>query len=311
MTDVGLHPQWIVPQWPAPPVVRALITTRAGGFSTGAFGAGEGGGLNLGLKSGDAVETVQANRARLRAVLPAAPHWLQQVHGAAVADIDATSHADVDATNHADNHDSNHADNHGDSHGDNHASNHANNHTSNHTSNHADIHADAVPTPADAAISLRPRRVCVVSIADCLPVFFADRQGRAVGVAHAGWRGLAAGILQNTAIALRERLGEADASLLAYLGPAIGPSAFEVGPDVLAAMRERLPQADAAFRPRHGTKGKYLCDLFALARQALAQVAVTDVYGGGDCTYSDPRRFYSYRRDGVTGRHAALIWIER
>jgi YfiH family protein len=297
MTDVGLHPQWIVPQWPAPPVVRALITTRAGGFSTGAFGAVEGGGMNLGLKSGDAVETVQANRARLRAVLPAAPRWLQQVHGAAVADIDATSHADVDATNHADNHDSNHADNH--------ATNHANNHANNHASNHADA------APADAAISLRPRRVCVVSIADCLPVFFADRRGRAVGVAHAGWRGLAAGILQNTATALRERLGEADASLLAYLGPAIGPSAFEVGPDVLAAMRERLPQADAAFRPRHGTTGKYLCDLFALARQALAQVAVTDVYGGGDCTYSDPRRFYSYRRDGVTGRHAALIWIER
>lgn len=250
------HPQWIVPDWPAPARVRALITTRAGGVSTGPFGAGKGGGLNIGTKSGDAIEAVQANRARLRTVVPAEPRWLQQVHGATV----------VDASD------------------------------------------DGEPTSADAAITSKPGRVCVVSIADCMPVLFADREGRAVGVAHAGWRGLAAGILQNTATAIRQRLGDGEATLLAYLGPAIGPAHFEVGPDVLAAMRERLPQAAVAFRPL--PEGKYLCDLFSLARQALAQVAVTQVFGGTDCTYSDEARFFSYRRDRVTGRHAALIWIE-
>jgi hypothetical protein len=257
MTNLRPHPQWIVPDWPAPAKVRALITTRAGGVSSGSFADGQGnGGMNLGLKSGDAIECVQANRARLRAWLPTEPRWLQQVHGAAVADLDD----------------------------------------------------DGALAPADAAITLQPGRVCVVSIADCLPVLFAHHEGRAVGVAHAGWRGLAAGILQSTAAAMRARLGDPRAALLAYLGPAIGPAHFEVGPEVLAAMGERLPRAAEAFRPLH--PGKYLCDLFGLARQALAQVSVTRVFGGGDCTYGDAARFYSYRREKVTGRHAALIWIE-
>jgi YfiH family protein len=251
-------PQWIVPQWPAPATVRALLTPRAGGVSRGPFGAADGaGGLNLGMASGDSADDVRANRARLRAALPAAPCWLQQVHGATVVEVGSGS----------------------------------------------------VSTPADAAICARARRVCVVSIADCMPVLFAERDGRAVGVAHAGWRGLAGGILQNTAAALRARLGAADAKLLAYLGPAIGPAHFEVGAEVLEAMRGRLPRAADAFRA--SGRGKYLCDLFALARQALAQAGVDSVYGGGDCTYSDPERFYSYRRDGITGRHAALVWIER
>jgi hypothetical protein len=211
--------------------------------------------MNLGLKSGDAIEAVQANRARLRAVLPAEPRWLRQVHGATVADADA----------------------------------------------------DGEPTEADASIALRPGRVCVVSVADCLPVLFADAGGRAVGVAHAGWRGLAAGILQNTATMMRARLGDRRATLLAYLGPAIGPARFEVGAEVLDAMRQRLPQAGDGFRPLNS--GKYLCDLFALARQALAQVEVERVCGGGDCTHGDAGRFYSYRRDKVTGRHAAVIWL--
>ena len=275
MTAFIPHPRWIVPDWPASAKVRALITTRAGGVSTGRFDDGQGGGgLNVGLQSGDAIESVQANRALLRAQLPAEPRWLRQTHGASVVDI--SNLGDVSDIAMA-----------------------------------AGVAEVGEPPQADAAITLRHGRVCVVSIADCLPVFFADRQGRAVGVAHAGWRGLAAGILQNTAAAMRGGLGDAGATLLAYLGPAIGPSAFEVGPDVLAAMRKRLPQADAAFRPIERQPGKYLCDLFALARQALAQVAVTDVYGDGDCTYSDPARFYSYRRDRITGRHAALIWLDR
>ena len=257
MSTPGVHPQWILPDWPAPARVRAVITTRAGGVSAGRFDDGlGGGGMNVGLNSGDDIESVYGNRARLRAVLPAEPHWLRQVHGAAVADLDD----------------------------------------------------EIAPVAADAAITLQPRRVCVVSVADCMPVLFADAAGRGIGVAHAGWRGLAAGILQKSAAAMRRRLGDADRELLAYLGPAIGPARFEVGAEVLDAMGERLPRAAEAFRPLG--QGKYLCDLFTLARQALAQVSVTRVSGGNACTYDDPTRYYSYRRDKVTGRHAALIWLD-
>jgi YfiH family protein len=161
---------------------------------------------------------------------------------------------------------------------------------------------------ADASVTRRPGTVCVVSIADCLPVLFTDTEGRAVGAAHAGWRGLAAGVLQNTAVALRRQLDDPDAELFAWLGPAIGPQRFEVGDDVLAAMRARLPLAEAAFVA--ASSGKSLCNLFLLARQALAQVGIERVFGGGLCTFSDATRFYSFRRDRVTGRHAALIWLE-
>jgi len=256
VTVVAAHPQWIVPDWAAPRNVRTLITTRAGGVSGGPFAAGTGGGMNIGLKSGDVIENVRSNRARLRAVLPNEPCWLQQVHGATVVRADAAS----------------------------------------------------APATADAAISLQPGCVCAVSIADCLPVLFADRGGRAVGAAHAGWRGLAAGVIQNTAREMRAMLGDAGADLVAYLGPAIGPAHFEVGAEVLAAMGERLPQAGRAFAPM--AQGKYLADLFALARQALEQAGIERIFGGGDCTFSDATRFYSYRRDRVTGRHAALIWLE-
>jgi len=159
---------------------------------------------------------------------------------------------------------------------------------------------------ADASWTTEAGVVCVVLVADCMPVFLCDAAGRAVAVAHAGWRGLAAGVLQATAAALRLALGDPDARLLAWCGPAIGPRHFEVGPEVLAAMRERLPDADAAFRATEG--GKYYADLPRLAQQALAQAGVDDVAATSGCTYSDAVRFYSYRRDGVTGRHAAVIW---
>jgi len=159
---------------------------------------------------------------------------------------------------------------------------------------------------ADAAWTMHADVVCTVLVADCMPVFLCDAAGRGVAVAHAGWRGLAAGILQDTAAALRAALGEPAATLLAWCGPAIGPLHFEVGPEVRDAMRARLPDADVAFRRADG--GKYFADLPALARQALTEAGVAEVAGTSACTYSDPARFYSYRRDGVTGRHAAVIW---
>ncbi len=168
-----------------------------------------------------------------------------------------------------------------------------------------------MPLAADAATAVRPDVVCCVTVADCLPVLLADRSGQVVAVAHAGWRGMAAGIVQATVRAMRERASEAGTALgeiAAFLGPCIGPRAFEVGPEVLAAMRTHLPQAERAFRARG--RGKWLADLPELARQALAQVDVHAVGGGRWCTLEDPERFYSFRRDRITGRHAALIWLE-
>jgi len=252
--DNAAAAQWIQPEWPAPANVQALITARAGGVSTGPWGAADGGGMNLGDSCGDTAQNVAANRRRLRELLPAEPCWLKQVHGTAVVDAQWATAGVV----------------------------------------------------ADAAFAITPGAVCCVLVADCLPVLLATADGRGVAAAHAGWRGLAGGVIQNTVTALRTALGDNSAPLLAYLGPAIGPSRFEVGPEVLDAMQQSLPDAASAFTDH--APGKLRADLFALARQALAQVGVTQVYGGGQCTMSDPARFYSFRYASPTGRQAALIW---
>jgi len=158
---------------------------------------------------------------------------------------------------------------------------------------------------ADAGVSFRPGTVCAVLTADCLPVLFCDVGGTVVAAAHAGWRGLAAGVLEAAVAAMRRPAGE----ILAWLGPAIGPAAFEVGDEVRAAFVARDAAAAAAFVP-HGA-GKWLCDLDALARQRLAALGLRRIDGGGLCTASDADRFYSYRRDGATGRMASLVWLER
>jgi hypothetical protein len=134
---------------------------------------------------------------------------------------------------------------------------------------------------------------------------FTDTTGSVVAAAHAGWRGLSGGVIRNTVSALNAA-GAPSGALLAYVGPGIGPGAFEVGPDVLAAFTAENPDAAAAFVPV--TAGKWLADLFTLVRRALLDAGVKNIYGGGLCTYSDPARFYSYRRDRTTGRMAALIW---
>lgn len=241
-----LHPDWIVPEWPAPPHVRALITTRAGGCSTGPYSS-----LNLGLRTGDHVDAVAANRARLRAALPQEPKWLQQIHGCTVAEADALE----------------------------------------------------LETPeADASVARRPGIVCAVLIADCVPVLFTNRGGSVVAIAHAGWRGLAGGVIERSVAAI----GEPPGDLLAYLGPGIGPRAFEVGPDVRDAFLANNPRDAAAFAPH--APGKWLADLFLLIDRRLRRAGVRHLFGGGTCTYSDPSRFFSYRRDRTTGRMAALIW---
>jgi hypothetical protein len=240
---------WIVPDWPAPPGVRALSTTRTGGVSHAPYAS-----LNLGQHVGDDPAAVRENRRRLRAVLPAEPVWLQQVHGTRVFGVDGRG---VDP-----------------------------------------------PPEADAAWTAARDVVCAVMTADCLPVLFCDDAGTTVAAAHAGWRGLVGGVLENTVAALPV----APERLLAWLGPAIGPSAFEVGDEVRAAFVAADPAAARAFTP--GTAGKWMANLFLLARQRLARAGVGRVYGGGVCTVSDPERFYSHRRDRVSGRQATLVWLQ-
>ena len=167
----------------------------------------------------------------------------------------------------------------------------------------ADLDAGAGPKgPADAAVTHAAGPVCVVQVADCLPVLLCTGGGSAVGAAHCGWRGLAAGGLEATGRAMRTP----PAQLLAWLGPAIGQAHFEVGEDVHAAFTAGDPGAAPAFVKNE--RGRWQCDLYALARRRLAALGVERVSGGGWCTYADPGRFFSYRRDGRCGRMAALIW---
>ena len=169
------------------------------------------------------------------------------------------------------------------------------------------INADHPQTTmqADACIATRAGVVCAIMTADCAPVLLADRCGRVVGAAHAGWRGLASGVLETTVNAMRDCGAE---EILAWLGPGIGPQAFEVGEDVLDAFAHL--QADASvFRAIADRPGKFLADLPALAKRALAGVGVTQVSGGEHCTVTDPKRFYSFRRERTTGRMASMIWL--
>ena len=175
----------------------------------------------------------------------------------------------------------------------------------------ADADTTAGPVEADASVAHRSGAVCAVLTADCLPVLLCDDEGRVVAAAHAGWRGLAGGAIEHTVRAM----GVAPASLMAYLGPAIGPAAFEVGDEVRQVFVAADPDAQQAFtlstqHPAPSTEIKWLADIYLLARQRLQRLGVERVHGGAYCTHSEPQRFYSYRRDGATGRMASLIWLE-
>jgi YfiH family protein len=237
---------FIVPDWPAPPRVRSLVTTRAGGVSSGPYAS-----FNLGAHVGDDARLVDDNRTRLRAMLPGEPLWLRQVHGTQVAIAEAARQA----------------------------------------------------PQADAAVTRTPHTVLAVLSADCLPVLFCDSEATVVGIAHAGWRGLATGVLEETVTNLQAPAPQ----LMAYLGPAIGPGAYEVGGEVRDAFVRQDAHARQAFTP--GRSGKWFANLYTLARQRLQKTGIMSIHGGTHCTYSDGERFYSYRRDGATGRMASLIWL--
>ncbi|QFH51053.1 purine nucleoside phosphorylase YfiH [Leclercia adecarboxylata] len=155
---------------------------------------------------------------------------------------------------------------------------------------------------ADASYSNTPGTVCAVMTADCLPVLFCNRAGTEVAAAHAGWRGLCAGVLEETVACFAD---SAD-NILAWLGPAIGPQAFEVGSDVREAFMAHDPQAESAFRP---VGEKYMADIYQLARQRLTHLGISQIYGGDRCTFTEKGDFFSYRRDKTTGRMASFIWL--
>lgn len=269
---------WLRPDWPAPAHVHALCTTRNGGVSAPPFDS-----FNLGRLVGDDPAAVRANWAALQAALGAAgrpvrPVYLCQVHGTAVQPLDADTPEGGEA---------------------------------------------------DACTSATPGVACTVMAADCLPVLLTNRAGTRVAAAHAGWRGLAAGVLEGALesfmaqdhmgqaqTAIKNAVAEAPQEVLAWLGPCIGPRAFEVGPEVRAAFCDHDPQASAYFKPQ-GNAGKWLADLAGLARQRLRAQGVTALYGNDGspawCTVGNPSRFFSHRRDssllGASGRMAACIWI--
>lgn len=245
--------EWIVPAWPVPASVKALVTTRTGaGESRGAFGSRDGGaGLNLGLGSGDERAVVSRNRAALAKTLGVDPVWLNQVHGTSVVKADRS----------------------------------------------------VQPVKADAIWTDEPGLALGILVADCLPVLFADRSARVVAAAHAGWRGLANGVLENAVHALP--VGASD--LVAYFGPCIGAEHFEVGEDVFHAFVDRDARSARSFVPRGG--GKWMADLQGLARTRLIALDV-EVIANPRSTVGEPDLFYSYRRDKRTGRMAAVIWLE-
>jgi YfiH family protein len=247
MTDT-----WIFPDWPAPSRVRAAVTTRHGpGVSAAPFER-----FNLGLRSGDVADAVEANRSALQQTLrlPAAPRWLRQVHHVGVAELGPLPSNDE--------------------------------------------------PQADAAVSHLPGTVLAILTADCLPVLFCSVDGSEIAVAHAGWRGLAAGVLEATLTQLRSPRDQ----LLAWLGPCIGAASYEVGEEVRAAFIANDVSASACFEASR--PGHWLCDLVTLARRRLEAVGVQRIYGGGFDTLADDR-FYSYRREGArSGRFASLIWFE-
>ena len=160
---------------------------------------------------------------------------------------------------------------------------------------------------ADAVYTNQPNQVCLVMTADCLPVLFTNKQGTEVAAAHAGWRGLCDGVLEETVKCFQS----APEEIIAWFGPAIGPNAFQVGKEVIEQFMAFDPIAETAFRPDPNESGKYLGNLYQIATQRLNKLGVTQIYGGEHCTFNEKERFFSYRRDGKTGRMASLIWIKK
>ena len=253
MTEMGMMKEnhFIFPDWDVPANVRAVSTTRLGGFSSGVYSNN-----NLAFHVADDPACVEKNRAHLKTTLalPAEPRWLTQVHSNRVVDVsrDALDEADE----------------------------------------------------ADASYGHGSSSPCLVMTADCLPLLLCDKKGQQVAAVHAGWRGLLNDIIENS-------LGMFDGEnrdVIAWMGPAISQKAFEVGAEVYEAFVQKHDESRACFQPIGA--GKYMMDIYALAKQRLNSAGVNAIYGGQYCTFSDATRFFSFRRDGECGRMATLIWLD-
>lgn len=240
-----LPKSFIVPDWPCHANVRALQTTRIGGYSQSTYNS-----FNLADHVEDDPLIVARNRQLLADYVPSEPVWLNQVHGVHV--IDAA--------------------------------------------------ASGCKESADASYTSRPNVVCVTMTADCLPVLISDKAGTMVAAVHAGWRSLCDGVIEATV----QKMQVPRSELIAWLGPAIGPESFEVGDEVRNQFIAKDEQAVSAFRP---LKEKWLGDLYLIAKQRLHNLGVNEVYGQILCTYTNENQFFSYRRDGRTGRMATMIWL--
>lgn len=256
---------FIKPLWPAPSWVKAISTTREGGFSLPPFD-----GLNLGAHVGDNAEHVEKNRAWLakEIKIPAPVTWLNQVHGVEAITLPYKGHDPLFSAQ----------------------------------------YPWISPPNADASFTQEKETVCIVMTADCLPVLFCDDQGTQVAAAHAGWKGLLDGVLEKTLNKFKT-----PHNIMAWLGPAIGANSFEVGGEVRAQFLKKDEGAHVAFKPHTKTshKDRWLADIYLLAKRRLHLAGVTMIYGGEYCTFSDASRFFSYRRDNITGRQASFIWIAK
>ena len=269
-----LHPDWLIPQWPAPDHIKSVFTSRNGGVSRAPFDS-----FNLGRPSDDDHVAVDTNRAILQAQIGFAPIVMSPVHGVETVELPMTAGA-----------------------------------------------VEAGVIVADACVSTTPGVVCTVRAADCLAILLTDARGTVVAAAHAGWRGLANGVLERNFGTFEELVvrheeteaptrGSVASSTLAWLGPCIGPTAFEVGAEVREVFLDRDSASQGFFSPSPG--GKWLADLAAIARQRLMALGITAIYGNDSsaqwCTFGNPSLFFSHRRDSValggSGRMAACIWI--
>ena len=276
-----MHADWLIPDWPVPANVRAVFTTRSGGVSAAPWDT-----LNLGDHVGDAPNHVAANRKLVQDALGARAVFLRQVHGRTVVQLEGAT-------------------------------------------------PDGLP--ADACVTTERATACTIMVADCLPVLLASRDGRVVAAAHAGWRGLAGapdgdaggqpGVLESVfdafcasfSPAAHAKRADVAINTIAWLGPCIGPTAFEVGAEVKAAFEAAQPEAATCFTAK--SSGKYLADLAGLARLRLRALGITQVYGNDGradwCTVGQSAKFFSHRRDagvsgngfGTTGRMAAFLWL--
>lgn len=244
----------IYANWPAPSMIKTLITTRQGGYSQKPYNN-----FNVATHVGDNPDAVQQNRELLNKFLPSEPIWLDQQHTNICLEVNRSSHQALSI--------------------------------------------------ADASLTTHENTVCAVLTADCMPLLICNKNATIVSAVHAGWKGMANGIIEKSIKKILEQTQETADQLMIWLGPAISQPSFEVGEDVRQQFIQKHPLSVEAFKPKTSTSNKYFCDLYRISHIILNQLGINQIYGDNYCTYKDEERFYSYRREGITGRIASMIWI--